>query len=171
MSALKIIFLDFDGVLNSQLYYTSGRRDARKPGFDSDIDPQAVGYLNEIIKDTGAKVVVSSSWRHGRSVEELQAILDNNGFIGEVIGKTKDLRCGPDGQYVLRGNEIFCWINEHEDIIGVRRSDYNHYVIIDDDSDMLYWQRNNLFLTDGYCGLTPNMAYRITRFLKTLDKA
>jgi hypothetical protein len=166
----KIIFLDFDGVLNSQLYYTSGRHGARTISFAHDIDPESVKNLNYIIEKTGAKVVVSSTWRLGRTVEELQSILEQNGFVGEVIGTTKDLRHGEGGGSILRGNEILCWIKEHQDLIGTSSGDYHHYVILDDDSDMLYWQRHNLFLTDGYCGLTPNMAYRIARFLNTLDR-
>ena len=44
--------------------------------------------LNELIKKTGAKVVITSTWRLSRSVEELQRVLDYKGFEGEVIAKT-----------------------------------------------------------------------------------
>ena len=161
----KIIFLDIDGVLNSQLFYTSGRASERRIKIENDIDPVSVGFLNTLIKDTGAKVVVSSTWRLGRTIQELQSILEHNGFVGEVIGKTDSLR----GEHCLRGNEILKWIKDNEAIIGCSYSDYTNYVIIDDDSDMLYWQRNNLFLTDGYCGITPNLAYRAARFLNRKD--
>ena len=163
----KIIFLDFDGVLNSQLYYKSGRHSARPIAFENDIDPDSVALLNQLVKATEAKVVVSSSWRHGRTVEQLQAILDHNGFVGEVIGKTKDLRCGEDGQYVMRGNEIYAWMRENKAIVGDSSPDAHNYIILDDDSDMLYWQRNNLFLVDSFCGLTPNLVYKATRFLNS----
>ncbi len=162
----KIIFLDFDGVLNSQLFYTSGRADAIGP-VRTNIDPEAVKYLNTLILKTGAKVVVTSTWRHGRHYNELQQILNDHGFVGEVIGKTKDLAVGENGDCILRGNEILAWIKEHKDIVGCPYDEYRHYVILDDDSDMLYWQRNNLFLTDGFCGLTPNVVYKAARFLNS----
>ncbi len=163
MSITKIIFLDIDGVLNSQLFYTSGRHSTRRAEFRNDIDPESVKLLNELIKETGAKVVVTSTWRQGRSIEELQSILEHNEFVGEVIGKTDNLR----SEHCLRGNEILKWIKDNENIVGCSYSDYRHYIILDDDSDMLYWQRNNLFLTDGYCGLTPNLVYKASRFLNS----
>ena len=150
---MRLIFLDFDGVLNSQFWYvrTNGSR-----GRD-DLDTDAIGFLNNLIAATDAKVVVSSTWRLNRTVEELQAILDRNGFKGEVVGKTKDLR----GEGCLRGNEIRCWIEDNPTMLGGRASwDYSDYVIFDDDSDMLYWQKDNFIHIDPYAGLTPNSVFR-----------
>jgi len=162
----KIIFLDFDGVLNSQLYFV--KRHAEKLaghnlGFAGDLDPTAVGFLNELIEKTGAKVVVSSTWRIGMTAEDLQELLEKVGFKGEVIGVTPDLSSGS----CLRGNEILEWIKDNRAIVGADYSDYRQYVIFDDDSDMLYWQRNNYFQCDGYVGLTPNICYRAKRFLNS----
>ena len=161
---MKLIFLDFDGVLNSQLYFKK-RRAEKLAGHDlgvaGDLDPEAVGFLNEMIEKTGAKVVVSSTWRIGMTIEELQELLEKVGFKGEVVGITPDLRGGS----VLRGNEILEWIKDNPAIVRGYYSDYTDYVIFDGDSDMLYWQRNNYFQCDGYVGLTPNVAYRATRFL------
>lgn len=164
----KIIFLDIDGVLNSQLYYKTpaGERPVNL-GFCGDIDTEAVERLNELIKETGAKVVISSTWRLNRTLEEMQEILNKRGFVGEVIGMTPDMRCGEHGDSILRGNEILAWIKENRAIVGADYHDYRHYVIFDDDSDMLYWQRNNYFQTDGYVGLTPNLCYRAKRFLNS----
>jgi len=155
---MRIIFLDIDGVLNSQLYYVNGG----KRGGENEIDSKAVGYLNNLIEESGAKVVISSTWRRGRTIEELQQILNNAGFKGEIIGKTPAL----DGKYSLRGNEIRAWMMENEHVIGCNVSDYKDYVIFDDDSDMLYWQRNNFFWVDPYCGLSPNIIYQAMRFFE-----
>lgn len=159
----KIIFLDFDGVLNSQLWYvrTKGSREI------DDLDKEAIGFLNNLIEDTGAKVVVSSTWRLGRTVEELQEILNRNGFKGEVIGKTISMNNGEDGDCILRGNEILQWIKSHPAEVGVGYWDYKNYVIFDDDSDMLYWQRNNFIQTDPYVGLTPNDVFKAKKILNT----
>ena len=43
------------------------------------------------------------------------------------------------------------------------------YVILDDDSDMLYWQRNSYFQVDSYSGLTPNLCYRVVNYLNNED--
>ena len=159
----KLIFLDFDGVLNSQLWYieTKGKREL------DDLDTSAIERLNNLIKRTDAKVVVTSTWRLGRTIEELQATLDRNGFKGEVVGKTRDLRIGEHGDCILRGNEILCFMKENPTLLGCYYPDYRHYVIFDDDSDMLYWQRNNYIHCDPYCGLTPNNVYHAERILNS----
>lgn len=165
---MKIIFLDIDGVLNSTTYFMSNKDELKKktdykPSYD--LDPNAINLLNNLIAETGAKVVVSSTWRSGKEKEELQSILEEKGFKGEVIDKT------PYGCYMcVRGNEIYRWLCDNEKIIGKRVSDYDEYVILDDDSDMLYWQRNNFILVDGWVGLTPNICYRARKILnKTYD--
>ena len=159
----KLIFLDIDGVLNNQLYYTSGRADERD--FRTNIDPVSVGFLNTLIKNTDAKVIVTSTWRLGRTVGELQKILDDEGFTGEIIDRTKDLRRGNEGDSILRGNEILCYMKEHPEVLGCSYSDYRHYVIFDDDTDMLYWHRYNFIKTDPYCGLTPSNIYEAQKIL------
>ena len=166
MNVLKLIFLDFDGVLNNQLWYvaTRGKRVDESTGkrIVDDIDPKSIEYLNVLVNETGAKVVVSSTWRLSRVVKELQEILDRNGFQGEVIGKTEDLRVA-GSNYVLRGNEIYHWLNKHTpESLGY---DAINYIILDDDSDMLLWQKDHFFQTDPYCGLTPNLVWRAAKFL------
>jgi hypothetical protein len=167
---MKIIFLDIDGVLNHQRFYKE-RFEARKQDkLDGnlvkksqidreaeEIDPESVENLNELIENTGAKVVISSTWRLGTEIETLQAILEKRGFVGEVIGKTP-VGCG----CCQRGNEIHKWLGDNRDIID---EEGNNYIILDDDSDMLYWQRNNFINVDQYVGLTPKQVYKATRFL------
>jgi hypothetical protein len=157
----KIIFLDFDGVLNSQLWYvrTKGNRG------EDDLDVNAIEFLNSLIKSTDAKIVVSSTWRLTKTIEELQSILYRNGFEGEVIGKTKDLRRGEDSDCILRGNEILCWMKDNPTVLGQPYYDYKNYVIFDDDTDMLYWQKDNFIKTDPYVGLTPTNVYKAKKIL------
>lgn len=160
-----IIFLDIDGVLNSQSYYESDRYKEKETDnrFDYDleeIDERAVSYLSDLIKETNADIVVSSTWRNRYSVEEFQKLLEAKGLVGKVIGKTP--RCGED---CIRGNEILKWMKTNiKDY-----SDFNCYVILDDDSDMLYWQRNNLIVVDGSVGLTSTLCYRAKRILKSFN--
>jgi hypothetical protein len=108
----RVVFLDFDGVL------------APIRAWDryGDLDPACVQVLNEILARGGADVVVSSTWRHGRTVGDLQAMLDAHGFAGRVVDKTPaDLRGA------RRGDEIAAWLAAHA---------VDGFVIVDDHADM-----------------------------------
>ena len=163
---MNIIFLDIDGVLNCQDYYRSDRYNRENSTYPlSEIDPFRIELLNDIVNQTGAKVVLSSSWRHNRTIEEMMGILNECGFKGEIIDFTPCSRCS----MCFRGNEIQKWIENNKELLGKPYHQFNTYVIIDDDSDMLYWQRNNFYHCDGYSGLTPNMAYKIINFFKSFE--
>jgi hypothetical protein len=107
-----VIFLDIDGVLAP----------IRRWDRYGDLDPACIEALNEIVANGGADVVVSSTWRHGKTVTELQEMLDAQGFAGCVLDKTPS---GVSG--ACRGDEIAAWLAEHA--VG-------GYVIIDDHADM-----------------------------------
>ena len=165
---LKVIFLDVDGVLNHQQWFKSAESVQKNPEFRDDryFDPVCVGHLNEITDKTGAKIVVSSSWRIGRSVEDLQKLFHSVGITGEVIDKTPHLFFQNSTASVPRGCEILEWINNNKGILGTNLLNWKDYVIIDDDTDMLYWHRKNFFNTDGSgMGLTSNLTYQIINFL------
>jgi len=133
---MKLIFLDFDGVVNTRLY------DSRKLGIIRYFHPEdeavnnknAIGFLNLLVKETDAKVVVSSTWRLGETVETLAEWLYNSGFEGEVIGKT------PRMDSYCRGAEIEEYM--------LRLENVESYVILDDDSDMLKHQMDNFVKCD-----------------------
>ena len=57
---MKIIFLDVDGVLNSQDLLERCGEDKLVP-----IDEENIRCLKEIVDETGAEIVLSSSWRFG----------------------------------------------------------------------------------------------------------
>jgi hypothetical protein len=79
----RILFLDFDGVLNSRGFLAMSRGLAISRYPHSEIDPEAVARVNRILERTEAEVVVSSSWRHGRTLAELQALLESHGLCPE----------------------------------------------------------------------------------------
>jgi len=128
--AQRIIFLDFDGVVAPILRWDRY----------GDLNPKCIRVLNDIVAASGADVVVSSTWRHGKTVAELQAILDAEGFAGRVLDKTpSDIR----GAY--RGDEIAAWLAAHA---------VDGFVIIDDHADMGEL-RTHLVLTEPAHGLQP----------------
>jgi trehalose-6-phosphatase len=57
----RVVFLDIDGVLAP----------IRRSDRYGDLEPACIGVLNEIVSSARADVVVSSTWRHGRTVAEL----------------------------------------------------------------------------------------------------
>lgn len=163
---MRIIFLDIDGVLNKALV-SSGSEESDilevKPyGW---MNKSLVENLNEITTKTGAKIVVSSTWRR-KTKEENQEMLKAFGVTGEVIGQTPHL-----GKYTVRGNEIKAWLVENKEVIGCWYWDFNQYVIIDDDSDMLLEQANNFINTDPWIGLSKRSAYKAIRKLETMINA
>jgi HAD domain in Swiss Army Knife RNA repair proteins len=136
----RVIFLDIDGVLAP----------IRRWDRYGDLDPACIQVLNEIVAQTGADVVVSSTWRYGRTVAELQAMLQAQGFGGRVIDITPN---GTPGD--SRGDEIAAWLAEHE---------VSGYVIIDDHADVGEL-RTRLVQTQPGLGLCSADAARVIALL------
>jgi len=150
----KIIFLDIDGVLNSQQWYKDNHHKYKLTDKQYHFDIEAVKRLNSIITITDAKIVISSTWRRGKSIEWFNNYFKQIKLNGTVIGLTKHLFCHEFN--TPRGVEIQMYYHDH----------YNHpsyfedfpsrlqsYVILDDDADMLYEQRDNFIQTDNRFGL------------------
>jgi hypothetical protein len=125
---MKVIFLDFDGVLNSTAFHEKQDYSSFENGEESrdnylswakHLDPVAVGRLNVLIEKTQAKIVISSSWRGGLNQRFLKDILEVHGFIGEIVGVTEHLM-GP------RAREIQDWL---------LRNRVENFVILDDSLD------------------------------------
>ena len=104
-----ILVLDIDGVLYTSSYYNhlidKHKKSRDKYGFL--FDPKCVENLNEIIKITNAKIVISSTWRSA-GIEKLQKLFNERGIKRQIIG------CTPIGfLYNNRGEEIQAWFEEH----------------------------------------------------------
>lgn len=174
---MNIIFLDIDGVFNCELFYNSKqfadykdakkqmRKDVKKGVIDrldyysGQICKDRIRWFSKLCQEAQAEVVISSTWRMGKSVEELQQIMDYCGGDFKIIGKT-------DRTGFERGTEISKWLHDNikPETHGCHYFDFYKYAIIDDDSDMLLNQANHFFQTDTYSGLTPNTCYRIKQF-------
>src|SRR5438034_9335763 len=95
---VRVIFLDIDGVLAP----------IRSWDRYGDLDPACIQVLNEIVARGQADVIVSSTWRYGKTVAELQEMLEAQGFTGSVVDTTRTGTPGAD-----RGEEIAAWLAEH----------------------------------------------------------
>lgn len=151
---MNILFLDVDGVLNCQTFYKE------RSHKDIEIDTWRISLLNTLCKDNDIQVVISASMRKSHDLEELREFFKSYGATFNIIGLTPTLRF-PEA---CRGNEIALWIKDNQELLDEKYYNFRSYVILDDDSDMLYKQRNHLFLCDNYSGLTPSIVYRINYF-------
>lgn len=118
---MKLLFLDFDGVLNSHDYFRTNRSALQR----DQLDEAAGARVQRLCETVGAKIVVSSTWRLNRSLTDLRAVLSRVGVDPAlVIGKTPDFM-----RSEARGLEIQEWL----DLNGAGCSGM---CIVDDDSDM-----------------------------------
>lgn len=159
-----IIFLDIDGVLSSDKYANrySLEEWENLSYLERHIDNEAVELINYICDKTNAQVVISSTWRYGRTVKQLQQVLNDRGGTFKVIDKT------PEHDIRYRGYEIDAWISKNRR--KYENGDYfklTNYAILDDDiGDMLLKQKDNVFETDRRVGITKIDADKIIAHFK-----
>ena len=161
----KIIFLDIDGVLNTNWWYSQMDRNTPKDKYGYAFDPRSVANLKKILDETGADIVISSSWK-SFGLSELEDMWQDRGLPGKLIGITPNsvsdemlLNADLDHMEIfsIRGMEIKEWMGKH----GKKVS---HYVIIDDMDNFLPEQKSHFVQTDPEVGITEedaNMAIKI----------
>lgn len=147
---MKVLFLDFDGVMNSAKWMIAQSETIKKQSgltwrHACELDPTAVRRVLRIINTTGAAVVVSSSWRIIHTPEEINEIFIEAGFPEmnqHIIGRTPyDLTKGK-----IRGLEIQEWINWYQ----TKNGKLENFVILDDDNDMLPVQKESHFVQTSW---------------------
>lgn len=111
---MKIIFLDVDGVLNSDEYFDK-IKNLDIQGIERDIDVEKIKLLKKVIDATGAEVVLSSSWRYTRNAQYLKELLSKYGIYVDSTPYIQN----------ERGLEIRKWLSEHQDV--------EDFVILDDE--------------------------------------
>ena len=163
---MKVLFLDIDGVLNSENWFAyriycvkNNMVNILMNFVDTDdrnikhkltmLDDRAIANLNRIIEETGCKVVLSSSWRSSIESENIftQNLLKLKGFKYEFYDVTPRLWFSDFS--IRRGEEIKFWLDKESE-----KHEIESFVILDDDSDMLPEQMNNLIHIDVQVGLT-----------------
>lgn len=149
---MKILLCDFDGVLNSvgSFIYNNrmnllGLTDI--PTHES-FCPIASSNLQYILEECpDVQIVVSSTWRKGKTLEALKHIFEVNHLLPErMIGTT------PICKSRYRGDEIKEYLEAHPEVTD--------FVILDDDSDMKPYT-SRLIKTDNRNGLTFSDAERV----------
>lgn len=119
----KVLFLDIDGVLNTERFLSEVHRKHKRIGrmdYWAMLEPARVTRLNAILDATGASVVLSSSWRQVRGLPDINEDFIQRGFTHQLFDKTP--RCfGVDRHWEIRR-----WLNE-------RHIQPDAFVVLDDD--------------------------------------
>ena len=138
MTQTKLVFLDLDGVINSLEYNVGMENIERDRRFRlDDYDPVKVGLIRFIYKMTSAKIVISSSWRIGKSPDWFIGFFESVGWPSPpIIDCTTTATVKKDG--IGRGDQVDHWLEQKHP--GYRYDPNVNYVILDDDSDFYDWQ-------------------------------
>ena len=118
MNEKKVIFLDIDGVLNGALYVPETDR----PGVL--IDGTRLELIGHIVKETGAGIVLSTTWKNHWSKNDAEC--DDTGREIIRIFAEKGLTIfDKTPKYTRdRKREITDWLGAHPEVTG--------FVVIDD---------------------------------------
>jgi hypothetical protein len=175
MMKYNIIFLDIDGVCNTDTSYqqylynfygVDSAKDVNKevkhvkklnnsfmPKLNLEywpMDQNAINNIHRLLREVpNLKFVISSSWKTLGSIEKIQKIFQLKGLNIPILDKTSSL--------VNRGFEIKDWLDKNALII-------NKYCVIDDNT--FYIKEiipNELIVT-----VNPNIGYSSTDFEKTI---
>jgi hypothetical protein len=134
---MKVIFLDIDGVLNCKK-----TRNPRK--FPYVVDPKLVRRFKRLLDRTGAKVVLSSTWRY-----------DPAGLFSARRAGIPFMDVIPDMPKRPRRDEVLAWLKRHPRV--------KRYAILDDADDEL--DELPLFQTSTSTGLTPKIVKGVADYL------
>ena len=149
----KIVFLDIDGVLNTEHYQGLLQYQGKswQDEYGAFFDPNAVKQLKRIIDATGADIVVESSWKY-LGLDAMKELWEVRNLPGTIIDITPSLLGGN------KGVEIASWLSKYakQDI---------RYVIIDDEYVILDSQLPHFILTNPYEGITEEQANRAISML------
>lgn len=145
MKKPNIIFLDMDGVLVNPATCVS----VGDTGCFSYLDPVSCGLVKKLCTEFDCRIVISSSWRLLYNKFAMQGILNaacpllgNFMYMDDRWCTESFNGCSIDEHG--RGKEILAWINKYP-------TEFNNFVILDDNSDMEPLL-NNFVKTDAYDG-------------------
>lgn len=168
----RILFLDIDGVLNTERQHDLCVNKGIAPvdGFGYAFDPEAVTNLKRIVEETGADIVISSSWKLW-GLDAMQRMWTKRALPGKVIDITPntesdEMLLSVDLDYMeipaIKGSEIKEWLT-------TKGHDVTHYAILDDFPDMLPEQESHFVQTDPSIGITEADANKTIEILTKTD--
>lgn len=154
-----ILFLDFDGVLHSEVKTSDREIFSKTP------------HLWEILRQVPeAEVVFSTSWKSQFPLDELIGFATSNGgedLAHRFLGCTPDVPKGDRDDYRRREIECLAWLAENEKRFPVHRRP-PPWLALD---DIAYWFTIpcwNLHVVDYRTGLTDADVKAVVRRLQTM---
>lgn len=164
----KVIFLDFDGVLNAFYYpkQLADRGQAWRDRFGVLFAPECIAQLERIIAATGAHIIISSSWKipfegetNEMALNSIKQMWEARQYPGRIEGTIPNLtvqeilamNCGED-LICHKRFEIEQWLRQHPECTS--------YVIIDDEGIVLPKHESHFIQTDRMLGLQKKDAER-----------
>lgn len=128
----RILFLDIDGVLNSNFWNDSHQKEISNGTL---IDEDKIKILAQLVKKTDAKIILHSGWRFWFDSElkplraeskRLIEMLANEELI--IDGVTPDLTTEEIRKTkkfsLVKADEILMWLKSHDDVVS--------WVVLDD---------------------------------------
>lgn len=110
---MKVIFLDIDGVLNSDEYIDSIK--GKEMTAENEIDMEKVRLLEQAINQTGARIVLTASGRYAQVGRYLRKVLSQMAIFTDATPYMNN----------IRGLEIKEWLSQNNDV--------EDFVILDDE--------------------------------------
>jgi hypothetical protein len=137
LDKMKVLFLDIDGVLNCD-------KTANPRKFPYVVDRKLLARFKRLLDRTGAKVVLSSSWR-----------LDPIGLIAAKHWGVPFMDVCPDMPKRPRRDEVLTWIAGHPRV--------SRYAVIDDEDDEL--DELPLFQPSCKTGITADIVKGVEKYM------
>lgn len=119
-------------------------------------DPMCKRFLEYVIKETGAKIVITSTWRSD-GLRVMQMMWRDRGMPGKVVGVTPNFM-RRTGSTLQRGKEIDAYLKGKKAL---------SYVIFDDDTDMEPHHKPRFVRTHFQYGITWKDACKAVKILNT----
>lgn len=140
---MKVIFLDIDGVLNTEETYDRLYKNKGFIGiYDIEIDKFRLAYLKQIIDETDAKIVLSSSFRFFFTKENHKIVptnLKSKKLYDMFLNYGIEIYDTTPVKNFSREEEIKNWLSNRHDI--------ENFIIIDDEGDSFYELHDKLIQT------------------------
>lgn len=128
----KVIFLDIDGVLNSNFWNDNHQKEISDGIL---IDAEKVKLLAGLVRETGARIILHSGWKYWfdenanslrKEAVRLQSMLVEEGL--KIAGITPDHSTEEIRRTkrfsLIKAGEILAWLGEHTEV--------EQWVVIDD---------------------------------------
>lgn len=152
----KIIFLDFDGVMDTESYdsYLVNHNIPNVDEYGPVFDPKCVKTLEGILNATGAQIVVSSTWKECMTLDGIRKMWKKRNLPGYILDVT------PNVNPHFRGDEINAWLESQDEEW--------HYAIIDDlDASQFTEEQLPYFVqANPWCGIDEETEQRVLYLMR-----